>query len=27
MKLTTLGKLSSNGPRRPLGYQMKWPMP
>src|SRR5262249_22056058 len=27
MKLTTLGKLSSNGPRRPFGYQMKWPMP
>src|SRR5213593_4789181 len=27
MKLTTLGKLSSNGPRRPSGYQMKWPMP
>jgi len=22
-----LGKLSSNGPRRPFGYQMKWPMP
>ena len=26
-KLTSLGKLSSNGPRRPFGYQMKWPMP
>src|SRR5439155_16358442 len=26
-KFTSLGKLSSNGPRRPLGYQMKWPMP
>ncbi len=27
MKLTSLGKLSSKGPRRPFGYQMKWPMP
>src|SRR6266700_4583289 len=26
-KFTSLGKLSSNGPRPPLGYQMKWPMP
>ena len=26
-KLTNFGKLSSNGPRRPFGYQMKWPMP
>src|SRR4029453_4088310 len=26
-KLTSFGKLSSNGPRRPFGYQMKWPMP
>src|SRR5262249_8053134 len=26
-KLTSLGKLSSNGPRRPFGYQIKWPMP
>ena len=25
--LTRPGKLSSNGPRRPAGYQMKWPMP
>jgi hypothetical protein len=27
IKLTSLGKLSSKGPRRPFGYQMKWPMP
>src|SRR5204863_8601219 len=27
LKLTTLGKLSSIGPRRPLGYQMKCPIP
>src|SRR3954454_11298087 len=27
MKLTSFGKLSSNGPRLPAGYQMKWPMP
>src|SRR4029077_21187188 len=27
MKLISLGKLSSNGPRLPCGYQMKWPMP
>src|SRR6266436_8827058 len=27
MKLTSLGKLSSKGPRRPFGYHMKWPMP
>ncbi len=27
MKLTSLGKLSSNGPRFLAGYQMKWPMP
>src|SRR5262249_7222565 len=27
MKLTSFGKLSSNGPRRPFGYQMKWPIP
>src|SRR5207245_10382148 len=27
MKLTSLGKLSSKGPRRSFGYQMKWPMP
>ena len=26
-KFTSFGKLSSNGPRRPFGYQMKWPMP
>ena len=26
-KLTSFGKLSSNGPRRSFGYQMKWPMP
>ena len=26
-KLTSFGKLSSNGPCRPFGYQMKWPMP
>src|SRR6266853_870294 len=26
-KFTSLGKLSSNGPRSPFGYQMKWPMP
>jgi len=26
-KLTSFGKLSSKGPRRPFGYQMKWPMP
>src|SRR5205823_10232465 len=27
IKFTSLEKLSSNGPRRPSGYQMKWPMP
>src|SRR5262249_1937163 len=27
MKLTSFGKLSSNGPCRPFGYQMKWPIP
>ena len=26
-KLTNFGKLSSNGPCLPFGYQMKWPMP
>ena len=26
-KLTSFGKLSSKGPCRPFGYQMKWPMP
>src|SRR5204862_6868275 len=26
-KLTSFGKLSSNGPRCPFGYQMKWPIP
>src|SRR5205814_95938 len=26
-KSTNFGKLSSNGPRSPFGYQMKWPMP
>ena len=26
-KLTSVGKLSSNGPCRPFGYQMKWPIP
>src|SRR5205814_5529056 len=26
-KRTNFGKLSSNGPRSPFGYQMKWPMP
>src|SRR5437867_970561 len=27
MKFTSFGKLSSNGPRIPAGYQMKWPIP
>src|SRR5439155_22667350 len=27
IKLMSFGKLSSNGPRWPFGYQMKWPMP
>src|SRR5256714_4014691 len=26
-KFTSFGKLSSNGPCRPFGYQMKWPIP
>src|SRR4030095_11211499 len=26
IKLMSLGKLSSNGPRWPFGYQIKWPM-
>src|SRR5215472_5281111 len=26
-KFTSFGKLSSKGPCRPFGYQMKWPMP